>query len=518
MALRRLLSGWLIAMAALARSVAQALERASEDRSTVAPDPVMTALAERYPGAPAHWLAHVAERTSQLAEVGERPASLNSDPSAWPPVPSDEPSPRLAMSAEREAVPREPRVPPPPPTGRDAAVPTLAAQRDRSSEVWRPDGERKRRPRPVFAPLKVDPTSARPPSRPRSPLTFVGSPSQAVSSAPEPAAPASEGPVSRTPPHEPVRSEASPPRPATADTATVQPVVRAATERSAIDHAFTQTRPKDVSDNLPQTRSGRIGATSPARRQRSWFFARPAPARVERTLELSADSGGSARGETVAGAETVGVDPGSAPRAAFPFTAPGRQVVAPDRARTAETPPTSRPSLFQALAGLGSRPRPRVDHLQPSEPTVAKTSPPAVRPVADSGPRRSATVLSSSRAAPSVSTAATFSHIAPATNPAGSSGGTKVEPSLPAGRRIAREALDAPAPDGGARLPSRQPGFSTHPAAASRDALRGFVDSPPADRWPALPPATMAPPLGIEAPPPRWDRLAREQEEGRWSA
>jgi hypothetical protein len=34
MALRRLLSGWLIAMAALARSVAQALERASEDRST----------------------------------------------------------------------------------------------------------------------------------------------------------------------------------------------------------------------------------------------------------------------------------------------------------------------------------------------------------------------------------------------------------------------------------------------------------------------------------------------------
>jgi hypothetical protein len=77
MALRRLLSGWLIAMAALARSVAQALERASEDRSTVAPDPVMTALAERYPGAPAHWLAHVAERTSQLAEVGERPARLD---------------------------------------------------------------------------------------------------------------------------------------------------------------------------------------------------------------------------------------------------------------------------------------------------------------------------------------------------------------------------------------------------------------------------------------------------------
>jgi hypothetical protein len=68
MALRRLLSGWLIAMAALARSVAQALERASEDRSAPL-DPVMAALAERYPGAPAHWLAHVAERTSQMADA-----------------------------------------------------------------------------------------------------------------------------------------------------------------------------------------------------------------------------------------------------------------------------------------------------------------------------------------------------------------------------------------------------------------------------------------------------------------
>jgi hypothetical protein len=83
MALRRLLSGWLIAMAALARSVAQALERASEDRSASTLDPVMAALAERYPGAPAHWLAHVAERTSQLAEAGEAPLSLTSDPAAW---------------------------------------------------------------------------------------------------------------------------------------------------------------------------------------------------------------------------------------------------------------------------------------------------------------------------------------------------------------------------------------------------------------------------------------------------
>jgi hypothetical protein len=83
MALRRLLSGWLIAVAALARSMALDVGARRGDRSeptpASVPDPVMAALAERYPGAPAHWLALVAERTSQLAQAGEVPLSLTSD-------------------------------------------------------------------------------------------------------------------------------------------------------------------------------------------------------------------------------------------------------------------------------------------------------------------------------------------------------------------------------------------------------------------------------------------------------
>jgi hypothetical protein len=83
MALRRLLSGWLIAMAALARSVAQVLERASEDRSEPILDPVMAALAERYPGAPAplagaRGRAHVSDggRWRVSAVVEQRPERL----------------------------------------------------------------------------------------------------------------------------------------------------------------------------------------------------------------------------------------------------------------------------------------------------------------------------------------------------------------------------------------------------------------------------------------------------------
>src|SRR5689334_19971605 len=127
MALRRLFSGWLGALAALARSVAQALEHAAEDRSAPAPNPVMDALAERYPGAPAHWLAHVAERTSRLAEAGEVPLSLNSDPATWPPTqPQAAPPPVETMA--RAPVSRDP-APTGPSSRREAAVPTLAALR-----------------------------------------------------------------------------------------------------------------------------------------------------------------------------------------------------------------------------------------------------------------------------------------------------------------------------------------------------------------------------------------------------
>jgi hypothetical protein len=193
MALRRLFSGWLIAMAALARSVAQALERASEDRSASTPDPVMAALAERYPGAPVHWLAHVAERTSQLAEAGDVPLSLNSDPAVWPPTRPGA-SPPSVEAMERAAVSHRP-APPRPATGREAAAPTLAALRERPSEVWRrPDAAPRRRPRPVFAspasPSAPEPSTraasamnaSAPPSRPRSPLSVKArSPSPARS-------------------------------------------------------------------------------------------------------------------------------------------------------------------------------------------------------------------------------------------------------------------------------------------------------------------------------------------------
>jgi hypothetical protein len=512
MALRRLLSGWLIAMAAVARSLAQALERASEDRSAPTPDPVMAALADRYPGAPAHWLAHVAERTSQLAETGEAPLSLNSDPAAWPPVRLDDmPARPLATTAEPEPASHDPRRPEP---RRDTAVPTLAALRDRPSEVWRrPEVERPRRPRPVFAAVAPAPPPERPtatepgsaPRRPRSPLTFVGSSSQAVPNAPETATTAAEAEAPASPPREPIWSEPPQARAATSDAAKAWTDVPRPT--APIDHAFTQARPKDTPEKAP---ADRIDAPV-VRRQRSWFFARSR--RVERSLELSADPGRPTKIGRAGAVEAIAVARAPVPQAAFQASATDRPAAAPDRTRQDQTSPPRRRSLFRKLAALAARPRARADHFPVSEPTGTRASPPIDRPSPETVPGRSAPLFSPSRTIPPARPAPAFSHIE-----GGPPNRTKAEASPRAARRIVRGTPKTPSPDDETQGQGKRPSFSRRPQASpSRELSRGFAASPPDDRWPALPPTTFASPNGVEASPPRWDQLAREQEEGRWS-
>jgi hypothetical protein len=513
MALRRLLSGWLIAMAALARSLALALERASEDRSAPTPDPVMAALADRYPGAPAHWLAHVAERTSQLAEVGEAPLSLNSDPAAWPSARPDGLPPPPVTPAEPEPASHQPRRPP---LRRDTAVPTLAALRDRSSEVWRrPDVERPRRPRPVFAAVASAPTPERPtatteadpaPRRPRSPLTFVGSAPQAVPDAPEPATPVPEA-APTTPPRETTWSQPPQARVATSEAAKAWTDAQQPTARPPIDPVFTSARSKDALEH--KAPSDRIDAPPVVRRQRSWFFAKSR--RVERSLDLPADPGRPTkigRADTV---ETVAI--ARVPQPAFQASTTDRSVAAPDRIWQDQALPPRRRSLFQKLAALAAKPRARADHFPVSEPTEARASPPIDRPSPDTARGRSAPSFTPSRTAPSARPASAFSHPEDA-----SPSRTKAETSSRAARRIVRGTSKTPSPDDETRVQGKRSSFSRHPQApASRGASRGFAAAPADDRWPALPPTTFASPNGAEASPPRWDVLAREQEEGRWS-
>ena len=527
MALRRLLSGWLIAMAALARSVAQALERASEPRVASAPDPVMAALAERYPGAPAHWLAHVAERTSQLADAGEAPLSLNSDPTAWPPARTpvelgDLPA-RPATPTEPEPAARDPRRPTPA-SSREPAVPSLAALRDRSSEVWRrPDVERPRRPRPVFAAVTSAPTSERParptaaesaPRRPRSPLTFVGSPAQALPSAPDYSTPASDMPTAKAAPREAACSEPPPAR--VAADARAWPDFQRTTERPPLDHAVAQARSKDAPEDRPETPSDRPDATPAVRRQRSWFFARSASAHGG-PLALSPDRRLTELGRRAharADAEaTVAGDPASKPSPTVPVSTSDLQTVAPDHAWRALAPPPARRSIFRALAVLRPKPRPRADHLRAAEPTVARAAPMIGRPTPRSGHERPAPSFTPSRAGRSAHATPTFSPIernAP-TSPAEDQRPRRVA------HRIVRRASSLTTSTGETEVQDKRPTFAPAPRTASRPASRGLAVSAPDDRWPALPPTVFAPPHGVEAPSPRWDVLAREQEEGRWS-
>ncbi len=488
MALRRLLSGWLIAVAAWARAVAEALERASEDRSASAMDPAMAALAERYPGAPAHWLAHVAQRTAELADAGQVPLSLNSDPSAWPPARPD----GSVTPAEPPSVPLQPRSPAP--ARPDPVVPTLAALKDRSSEVWRrPDLEPRRRPRPVFATAperstrETTPETATPAPRPSSPLALAEArPVQAASTAPTFT---SETKVREAPVETPGAADVRP--------GLSRPTFEL--DARALAHEAPRDRPEPVLDR----------AEAGARGRRPWFF--EAPARARRILERSttpADRIGPAPVEPPMTPDAAAVRParifGNA------FRAPSERVVADGRG-VADVRPPGRRSIFETFVSPRSRSRrqvvraPTVDPIAPST-----TAPPEGRPLSNvSGAR--ATPFVTPRFDRPMTPRPAFT---PVDRPAPTSA-VEVPRHAGAARHPVRDFSNA-LPPSGARDRDRRSSFPTLLPAASREASHHAVP-PRDDRWPTLPPSAFAPPPAVEAPPPRWDQLAREQEEGRWS-
>ena len=526
MALRRLLSGWLIALAALARSVAQALERASEERSTPL-DPVMAALAERYPGAPAHWLAHVAERTSQLAETGEAPLSLNSDPSAWPPAGSDGAPPRVAAPtaiepAEHAFRPRDP-LPARPPSRRETAVPALAALRERSSEVWRrpdvsPSGPR----RPVFALSASVPAPERPtypasasevgapaPRRPRSPLSVnLRSPGPTP-----PAAVSSTTPEAGPTVQETVWSQAPRPRAETPGVAKAPPVPQRSMERPSSDRPFvaagTKQEPKTPSD--PAERA-------PAVRQRGpWFFGLPTrAARAVTSRTESVRRALFARNVWAPAKAAIASEPASIATAAKASTP--LHTVTSDQSASApvQAPDAARRPLFRPLATPGARLR--SDRRRGTDPAGAKTAPSIDWLPTGSG-------LESRAPAPGFGPLRTLSSDRAASIVSPSNGN---EPSLSneshAPQRMARHKGHgasaeriAPTVDGERHLARRAPSFAARRLPAPHDVSRRFADSQTDARWPTLPPSPFAPPSAVEVPSPRWEQLAREQEEGRWN-
>jgi len=527
MVLRRLFSGWLIAMAALARSVAQALERASEDRSVSEPDPVMAALAERYPGAPAHWLAHVAERTSQLAQAGEVPLSLNSDPATWtPPRPEASPSPVEAM--ERVAVPRDP--PSARPTPRyEETVPTLATLRERPSEVWRrPEVTSKRRPRPVFASstsasapepavhAPIAPSTGASARRPHSPLSVrADAPSSArprVTSISE-----VDGRPESTQP-EAAWPEAPRPRAETPGVAELGSIRRPSTEGAPLARALAETG----ATREPEPRSDRIEAPPAARGRKSWWVEAviEGPARVVRSF---APRMGPARRTGSAGKAWAATNRTSAVELAPTALAagPAGGVRRPRSSRSTDAPiqpaqpaPAARGAIFRALAGLGARSERRpVKGLD-----VAERAPPGDRTPGDAPSRALASSPAPRKRTFSTRDPSVVSRSGPDWGPAPPA----TRPPEPVAWEKRREASTLErtvyASDDQARGRAKRPTFAAPGAVPSRNAAHPFAGAPPDDRWPALPPATFAPPQGAETPLPRWDELAREQEEGRWSA
>lgn len=525
MALRRLFSGWLIAMAALARSVAQALERASEDRSAPAPDPVMAALAERYPGAPAHWLAHVAERTSQLAEAGQAPLSLNSDPSAWPPARSDGPPLRpLAPEASPAPKAREP-------IARDPGVPSLADLRERSGEVWRrSEPERRRRPRPVFAAASAAPASdrlVRPAAtpepapharRPRSPLSLVAEPARATQAGPEPAAPSdteasparsavpahettwSPAPVSRTTTHEPrwESPEAGPGR---------------STEQVSSDRVAAPSGSEASQQDRSEAFTHDTAVRRRALRQRSWFFAKSATARLGRALALSAAPEPSVD-DLAETPEATAVGAAPKPRPAFPFLAADRRTDVPERVWRARPSSPGRHAIFRALTALRARPHPRAQRPAASDPVVATAAPPIDLSSSKPRPGPPAPFFTALAVEPRARVASILPPRDPPQERAAPSDPGEDRERHPAVGRMARQVAAATS---AGEPHDKRPTYAARRPFTSRAVPRAFSDQPSDDRWPALPPATFAAPTGVEVPPPRWDQLAREQEEGRWS-
>lgn len=521
MVLRRLFSGWLIAMAALARSVAHALERASEDRSVLAPDPVMAALAERYPGAPAHWLAHVAERTSQLAQAGEVPLSLNSDPATWtPPRPEASPSPVEAM--ERVTVPRDP--PSARPTPRhEETVPTLAALRERPSEVWRrPEVTSKRRPRPVFASSTSASASEPAVHAPSAPSTGASarrprSPLSVKADAPFSARPRLTSTSEAGGRPESTQPEAPRPRAETPGVAELGSIRRPSTEGAPPARALAETG----ATREPEPRSDRIEAATAVRGRKSWLVEAviERPARVVRSLapRIRPARRTDPAGETWAATDRAGaVEHSPAALAAGPAGGVRR----PRSSRSTDAPiqpaqpmPAARGAIFRALAGFGARSERRpvtglagAEHA-PSGDRTSGDAPPRA-PASSPAPRKG----TFSTHAPSV-----VSWSGPDWGPAPPAPRPPELLAWEKGREASTLERTVYASDDEARGRARRPTLAAPGAVPSRNAEHPFAGAPSDDRWPALPPTTFAPPLGAETPLPRWDELAREQEEGRWS-
>ncbi len=379
MALRRLFSGWLIAMAALARSVAQALERASEDRSSAAigaaPDPVMAALAERYPGAPAR-LAGACGRTDvpSWRRRARTPLSLNSDPAAWPtprpetvapppaitetPVSSDARRPEPAASRRRGPDPGRPERP---------VVRGLAAARA-GAETALPTGVR-RGGQALARPARPAASDAAP-RRPRAPLTFTNPASPTVPS--ESVAATPDIPTAETVLHQPAWSEAPPSRLMASEPA--KPWLDAqVTEGLSSDPVLARTRLEPFISkpmDQPEADFDRTAATPASRRPRSWFFAKPASARADQALDLSTEprrEGDEGRASTEL---TIALDPASPPRPSHAYSTSERQAVAPGRIWRTLTPAAARRALSLALAAFRPKPRARAVHAQASERTV----------------------------------------------------------------------------------------------------------------------------------------------------
>jgi hypothetical protein len=469
----------------------------------------MAALAERYPGAPAHWLAHVAERTSRLAETGEVPLSLNSDPAAWTPTRPDvlpppveanpSPDPAPARPSARQANPRE------------AVAPTLAALRERSSETWRrPDTAPKRRPRPVFAsPLPVSDVGSSTPAvsipgrddparRPRSPLSV-----KTHSSSPErPPARAVSDPIAQ--PGATVRgatwSDMSRPDVGRSE----PPSIHGPSEGPGPDlRAGVEPRTAREPELHPDTRP----PASTAGDRKPWFFEAfvRAPVRVARSLALGSER--ARRAASAGGAWAVAETSSVVERA--PIT------LATGPSEDAHPAPAERRAISRVFEAL--RARPRSEDRRVARPIVAKTAPSTAWPAesafaraAKSGVEPSGTAFR--MRAPSIVSRLDHDHLSLA---------AAIHPTEPPPRARGHGASTlgrtAFTQDGDVHDRARRSTFAAIDQPLSRDTARRFAGSPPDNRWPALPPVIFSPPEAVEASAPRWDELAREQEEGRWS-
>jgi hypothetical protein len=241
-----------------------------------------------------------------------------------------------------------------------------------------------------------------------------------------------------------------------------------------------------------------------------WFFEAPRPAaRGHQSLAEPPRRASLTKGLWATARTPVAEEPASTRSAVVHPEASVQPAVAAIQAPSAKRRP-----VFRPLDALGSRSH--ADRHGVSDPSAAKTAPSIGWTLTAPGER----TPTSDFAPPRVVSPRRTDAIAPRPN--------QDEPRSP-GKIVssprAAERRDHGASSGRAALTTqseapatrRASNFASPPAVASRDGSRRFAHSPTDDRWPTLPPSTFTPPAAVEAPSPRWDQLAREQEEGRWS-